>query len=145
MSSLRPTVLYIPSIYAEHQPEEWSRFSSRFNILTYDCPTVSDFVKCLQPGGKYSTIDAIMRPSWLKAPPFHNQQVFAGEPVSHFPPSLKIIASGGHGYDIVDVDRLTERGIWFCNSPDTCTEATGTFPTLPIQGERIVSLINEID
>jgi len=45
--------------------------------------------------------------------------------VDYYPPSLKIIVSGGHGYDVVDVERLADRGVVFCNSPNTCTEATG--------------------
>jgi len=130
MPSALPTVLYIPSIYTEHEPEEWESFSKFFNVLIYDCQTPEEFIKRLQPGGQYHTIDAIMRPSWLKAPPYQNHHLFRGQIVDHFPPSLKIIVSGGHGYDVVDVDRLTDRGIWFCNSPNTCTEATGegSFP-----------------
>ena len=119
MSKSVPTVLYVGCDYTEHQPEEWARFTAHFNVIIYDCPSVDEFIARMAPGGEYSTIDAIMRPSWLKAP------LFRGKPVDYYPPSLKIIVSGGHGYDVVDVERLADRGIVFCNSPNTCTEATG--------------------
>lgn len=125
MSKARPTVLYVGCDYTEHQPEEWTKFTNHFNVIIYDCPSVDEFIRRMTPGEEYSNIDAIMRPSWLKAPPFQHQHLFRGKSVDHYPPSLKIIVSGGHGYDVVDVERIAARGIVFCNSPNTCTEATG--------------------
>ena len=39
-------------------------------------------------------------------------------------PELKIISNYGAGYETVDVEAATERGIWVTNTPDVLTEAT---------------------
>ncbi len=37
---------------------------------------------------------------------------------------LKIVVCGGAGYDHVDVEAATKRGVWVCNNPDHVTEPT---------------------
>jgi D-3-phosphoglycerate dehydrogenase len=37
-------------------------------------------------------------------------------------PGLKVVVSCGVGYDHVDVESASERGVWVCNVPDYCTE-----------------------
>lgn len=119
----KPVVLLITSDVREVDPEQWARINAEFEILNYDCKDIAEFCTRLAPGGIYSRIQAIVRTGWLKSGPFGNQFLFRGIPLKYFPPTLKLIACGGHGYDAVDVDKLTEMGIWYCNAPNTCTEA----------------------
>jgi glyoxylate reductase len=121
--STKPVLLLITSEVREVDPEQWARMCERFEILTYDCASTEEFRTRLAPGGAYSQIQAIVRTGWLKAGRFASHVLFRGEILKHYPPTLKIIACSGHGYDAADVDTLTEMGIWYCNSPDTCTEA----------------------
>lgn len=97
----------------------------KYNILTYACNNVADFCKELQPGGLYCNISSIVRTGWLKAEPFSTHRLFTAECAKFYPPSLKLIVCSGHGYDAADIDALTKLGIWYCNTPDTCTEAVG--------------------
>lgn len=85
MSKVLPTVLYVGCDYTEHQPEEWTKFTNYFNVIIYDCPSVDEFIRRMAPGEEYSNIDAIMRPSWLKAPPFQHQYLFRGKSVDCYP------------------------------------------------------------
>jgi lactate dehydrogenase-like 2-hydroxyacid dehydrogenase len=119
----KPTILLIDSPVQAIDQTRREALAKRFNFLYYDCDSIAHFIAAMKPGGRYATITAILRNGWHKAGPYANLRPFASEIVPHFPPSLKIICSSGHGYDAVDVSGLTERGIWFCNTPDACTEA----------------------
>jgi hypothetical protein len=119
----KPTILLIDSPVQAIDQTRREALAKRFNFLYYDCDSIAHSIAAMKPGGRYATITAILRNGWHKAGPYANLRPFASEIVPHFPPSLKIICSSGHGYDAVDVPALTARGIWFCNTPDACTEA----------------------
>jgi lactate dehydrogenase-like 2-hydroxyacid dehydrogenase len=97
--------------------------SQKFDLMYYDCETIEQFITDMRPGGRYANIIAIVRNGWHKAGPYAKLAPFATEVVPHFPPALKIICSSGHGYDAADIPTLTARGIWYCNTPNACTEA----------------------
>ncbi|TVY30756.1 putative 2-hydroxyacid dehydrogenase [Lachnellula hyalina] len=119
----KPTILLISSDTRTILAQQWEKVQQKFNILIYDCNSVEEFCKRLSPGGVYSKIDAIVRTGWLKAEPYSTHLLFTTAVAKHYPSSLKLIVCSGHGYDAADVDTLTEMGIWYCNTPDTCTEA----------------------
>ncbi|TVY81201.1 putative 2-hydroxyacid dehydrogenase [Lachnellula suecica] len=119
----KPTVLLVSSNTRTVDPQQWDRVQQKFNILNYDCSSVDDFCNQLVSGGRYSKIDAIVRTGWLKAEPYSTHLLFTAAVAKYYPPSLKLIVCSGHGYDAADVDTLTKLGIWYCNTPDTCTEA----------------------
>lgn len=104
-------------------PQRRHDLAENYNLIYYDCENTDEFIKRLQPGGPYSNIVAIVRNGWLKAGPLAQQRPFATEIVPHYPSTLKLICCSGHGYDAADVPAITARGIWYCNTPDTCTEA----------------------
>jgi lactate dehydrogenase-like 2-hydroxyacid dehydrogenase len=116
-------ILFIDSTVQVIDTSRRQALKAQFNLLYYDCPSTTEFIQRLQPGGPYSNIVAIVRNGWHKAGPLANHRPFASEIVPHFPSSLKIICCSGHGYDAADVPAITSRGIWYCNTPDTCTEA----------------------
>lgn len=110
------TVQYIDAARRE-------RLSLSCNLLYYDCKNITEFIERMQPGGQYSNIVAILRNGWLKCGPLANERLFATSVVPHFPASLRLICCSGHGYDAADVPAITRRGIWYCNTPNACTEA----------------------
>jgi len=119
----KPNILLVTSNTRAIHAEQWARVQQKFNILTYDCKNVKEFCQDLSPGGRFSNIDAIVRTGWLKAEPYSTHRLFTTQIAQFYPPSLKLIVCSGHGYDAADIDTLTKMGIWYCNTPDTCTEA----------------------
>ncbi|GMG49683.1 unnamed protein product [Ambrosiozyma monospora] len=133
-TSHKPKVLYIPVDKPVHDDKSWKTLNEKFEVIYYDSHSIEEWIKeASKPDGKYAGIEAIARPHDLKAPPFGSQFLFSGKAARAIPSTVKVIVSAGHGYDVVDVDYLTKRGIFFCNSPDSCSIATadtGTFLVL---------------
>ncbi|KAL3466985.1 glyoxylate reductase [Aspergillus heterothallicus] len=120
----KPSILLIESTVQARDDVRRQALADKFNLIYYDCTSTAQFKERLQkPGGPYSNIIAIVRNGWLKAGPFAYHTPFATDIVPHFPPSLRLICCSGHGHDTADIDALTARGIWYCNTPNACTEA----------------------
>ncbi|ETN44792.1 uncharacterized protein HMPREF1541_09667 [Cyphellophora europaea CBS 101466] len=117
----KPDVLLIDSTVQAVDVERRQALSEKFNLIYYDCNSTAEFIERLH--GPWSNIVAISRNGWLKAGPLAEQRPFASDVVPHFPTSLKIICCSGHGHDAADVQAITAKGIWYCNTPDSCTEA----------------------
>lgn len=59
-------------------------------------------------------------------------------------PNLKVILRYGIGYDVIDVDAATERGIKVCNSPTHCLDEVATHTVaLLLAAERKIVLYND--
>ncbi|OAG41668.1 hypothetical protein AYO21_04132 [Fonsecaea monophora] len=127
MNIEKPTVLFIHSSTGAQDATKWAGIAQRFEVLEYDCSTVAEFISRLKtPNHPYTRIEALVWTGWLKAGPYaaQSEQLLRGEPLELMPNTLKLISCSGHGYDHADVDRMSERGILFCNTPNACTEAT---------------------
>lgn len=120
---VKPSVLLIESTVQALDETRRRALAERFNLIYYDCDSTSQFIERMRPGGPYANIVAIVRNGWLKAGPLAYLTPFATEIVAHYPPSLKLICCSGHGHDTADIDAITAKGIWYCNTPDACTEA----------------------
>lgn len=118
-----PTILLVESSVQQIDHARRHDLFQKASFLRYDCASVDEYISRLQPGGLYSNISAIIRTGWLKAGPFASHRLFTSDVVPHFPSSLKLISCSGHGFDAVDIEALTTRGIWYCNTPNACTEA----------------------
>ncbi|KEY74648.1 hypothetical protein S7711_08415 [Stachybotrys chartarum IBT 7711] len=118
-----PDILLIQSTIQATDETRRQVLAERFNFLYYDCESTEQFKERMQPGGPYANIVAIVRNGWLKAGPLAYQVPFAANVVAHYPPSLKLICCSGHGYDTADIEAITAKGIWYCNTPNACTEA----------------------
>lgn len=119
----KPDILLIESTVQIRDEARWKALSEQFNIIKYDCESTDVLKQRLAPGGPYDKIVAILRNGWLKAGPLAYQVPFASDVVPHYPDTLKLICCSGHGHDTADIDAITARGIWYCNTPDACTEA----------------------
>lgn len=112
MTARTPVVLYVgdPIAFAH---EDWVRFQQRFNIITHEYTNPEEIISALKPGGKYDSIQAIVRPSNPTAE--RDVGPFTKELIAHLPPSLKIISSVNHGYENEDTEELGRKGILYCN------------------------------
>lgn len=119
----KPVVLLLESTVQHIDHARREALSEQVSYLSYDCASVDEFIERLQPGGPYSKITAIIRTGWHKAGPFALHTPFSSKVVPHLPSTLKLICCSGHGYDAADIEALTARGIWYCNTPNACTEA----------------------
>lgn len=119
----KPIILLIHGNTRTTDSEQWARVQDKFDIIGYDCTNVNEFCIRCAPGGSYSSISAIVRTGWRKAEPYASHFLYTSAVAAHYPPSLKLIVSSGHGYDEADIPTLTKQGIWYCNTPNTCTEA----------------------
>ena len=121
----RNKVLLIESTVQHCDSARRRAIADKFDLelLAYDCDSTADFIDQLQPGGRYDDIVAIVRNGWHKAGPLIKFLPFATNVVSHYPSTLRLICCSGHGYDAADIDAITARGIWYCNTPNACTEA----------------------
>ncbi|KAM5458267.1 putative glyoxylate reductase [Microsporum audouinii] len=117
---MKPTVLYIGNPIRWHT-ERWAELEKRCNVLYYTKLPLPELIEALGEGGKYSTIDAVFRPSNTLANGF---PLFDKELIPHLPPSLKIIASVNHGYDGEDTEALAQRKIWYCNGAGAANDST---------------------
>ncbi|KAF2165086.1 hypothetical protein M409DRAFT_67380 [Zasmidium cellare ATCC 36951] len=125
----KPDILLIESsVQAIDEPRR-QLLAKKYNLIQYDCDSVDDFIERMKPGGLYASIQAIVRLGWHKVGRFADLRPFATEVVAHFPPSLKIVSCSGHGYDAADTVAMAERGIWYCNTPNACTEAVANTAT----------------
>lgn len=119
----KPVVLLVEGTVQVIDTARRRELDNKFRFIKYDCSSIEQFIERLQPGGLYDGIDAIVRTGWLKAGAFADHQLFAADVVPHFPRTLRLICCTGHGYDAADINGLTERGIWYSNTPNACTEA----------------------
>lgn len=127
--STKPDVLLIESaVQAVDEPRR-KQLAQKYNLIQYDCDTVSEFKDRMKPGGPYSSIQAIVRLGWHKAGRFSGLKPFSTDLVACYPPSLKIISCSGHGYDAADTVAMAKRGIWYCHTPNACTEAVANTAT----------------
>jgi lactate dehydrogenase-like 2-hydroxyacid dehydrogenase len=119
----KPIILMLDSTVQVIDKARREALSKKFELLYYDCDTIEQFINDMEPGGRYANITAIVRNGWHKAGPHAKLAPFAKEVVPHYPASLRIICSSGHGYDAADIPAITKREIWYCNTPNACTEA----------------------
>ncbi|KAK2782041.1 hypothetical protein FQN53_000217 [Emmonsiellopsis sp. PD_33] len=117
----KPTILYVgrPIRYATSQ---WEKFEQNFNIIPYTSQSKSEFISALSPGGAYSSINGILRPSISE--PELDIPLLDKEIVSHIPSTCRIISSVNHGYDGMDTEELEKRGIWYCNGAGAANDST---------------------
>lgn len=119
----KPDILLIESTVQATDNVRRQALAEKFNLIYYDCESTEQFKERLRPGGPYANIVAIVRNGWLKAGPLAYQVPFATNVVPHYPSSLKLICCSGHGHDTAGIEAITARGIWYCNTPNACTEA----------------------
>jgi glyoxylate reductase len=113
----KPTVLLIGSL--THCMKEWEDMGSKYNLKEYLKGDRQDFLsKC--KNGEFDNVKGLYRSnnSVSETGPFDAELVAA------LPKSLKWVAHNGAGYDNIDVEACTQRGIFISNTPIAVDDAT---------------------
>ncbi|KAI9801924.1 MAG: hypothetical protein M1833_002239 [Piccolia ochrophora] len=97
----------------------YEELKKSFTVIRCQEQSRPSFVQALKDK-KYGDFSALYRPFWNSGGEMGN---WDEELIQLLPPSVKIFASAGAGYDWVNVERLAQSGILYCNSAAACTEA----------------------
>ncbi|EPX71509.1 hydroxyacid dehydrogenase [Schizosaccharomyces octosporus yFS286] len=121
-SSIKPSVLLIGSL--RHAPEEWKALGEHANLKVFCDESREEFFRKCKT--EFQDVKGIIRTFETK----FFMGIFDEEVIEHLPSSVKFICHVGAGYETVDVDACTKRGIRVANCPvavDDATADTGIF------------------
>ncbi|KAK8097000.1 2-ketogluconate reductase [Apiospora kogelbergensis] len=122
----------------QYNPQTYAALAASFSVVR---PTAAErarpqFLQALREW-RWGDFDAVLRPFWGTGGEMGR---WDRELVSLLPPSVRVFASAGAGFDWADVELLGERGIVYCNGGLAAAEAVadfavalviGTFRSLP--------------
>ncbi|EXJ90126.1 D-3-phosphoglycerate dehydrogenase [Capronia epimyces CBS 606.96] len=113
----KPTVLLIGGL--THVNKEWEEYGSKYVLKEFRKGTRAQFLSNCK-NGEYDGIVALYRSnhSVSQTGPFDK------ELVSVLPKSLRYICHNGAGYDNIDVDACTEKGLQISSTPIAVDDAT---------------------
>ncbi|RAK99934.1 D-mandelate dehydrogenase-like dehydrogenase [Aspergillus ibericus CBS 121593] len=115
----KPIILHLGDPIAYNHSLYDGAFSSRFTIIRNEDLTRESFIEALKTN-KYGPITALFRPHFASG----NEMIpWDASLISLLPPSVKIFASAGAGYDTVSIPALTARGIYYTNGAGASDEA----------------------
>ncbi|KAF1849450.1 uncharacterized protein K460DRAFT_394277 [Cucurbitaria berberidis CBS 394.84] len=114
------TVLHIGDDI-KYNPDLYKAFSQKFDIIQ---PTLEErqrenFIQALKEK-RWGSFHAVFRPFWNSGGEMGR---WDQELVPHLPPTCKIFASAGAGYDWADIPTLSAHGITYCNGARASSEA----------------------
>jgi len=89
----------------------WDRVKESADMTMYDISATEEIV------GRVQGHDIVM----------NKEFPLPGDVIRAFPPSVKLIAEAGTGYNNIDLDACREKGISLCNVPEYTTEAMGDY------------------
>lgn len=114
---VKPTVLLIGGL--AHTNQEWESLASKYSLKEFRKGTREQFLSNCK-NGEYQDVVALYRSnaSTSETGPFNE------ELVSLLPKSLKFICHNGAGYDNIDVDACTRRGLRISSTPIAVDDAT---------------------
>jgi lactate dehydrogenase-like 2-hydroxyacid dehydrogenase len=111
----------------KYNPSTYDELSALFEVIR---PSTKErqrpeFIRALKER-RWGDFDAIMRPFWITG---GEMGQWDEELIALLPPSVKVFASAGAGFDWADVRLLAGRGIVYCNSSPACAESVADFAT----------------
>ncbi|WYZ38190.1 hypothetical protein EsH8_III_000104 [Colletotrichum jinshuiense] len=120
----KPKVLHIGDPI-KYNPETYAAFSAQCEIIRPSTPERQRpaFAAALR-GHKWGDFAAVFRPFWGTG---GEMGKWDAELVPLLPPSCRVFASAGAGFDWADTQLLGERGIIYCNSGLAAAEAVADF------------------
>merc|ERR1719287_108034 len=90
---------------------DWSKVPAATDLTSYDISATEEIVQRVQG------MDIVM----------NKEFPIPGDIIRAFPPSVKLIAEAGTGYNNIDLEACREKGIGLCNVPEYTTEAMGDY------------------
>lgn len=127
----KPIVLHIGDA-VQYNPQTYAAFSAAFEVVR---PTAEErarpaFMQALREG-RWGNFAAIFRPFWGSG---GEMGLWDAELIALLPPSVRVFASAGAGFDWADVQALGARGIVYCNGGLAAAEAVADFAVALIVG-----------
>ncbi|KAL6922444.1 hypothetical protein FSST1_006470 [Fusarium sambucinum] len=119
MASKKPIVLRIGEDIKYNHDFYKNVFKKRFHVVANEEPDRESFIKALKEQ-KYGQFSAIYRPHFQTG---GEMGQWDDELISLLPPSVRIFASAGAGFNWADVDALGRRRIWYANGAGASDEA----------------------
>jgi len=89
----------------------WDKVTKSADLTSFDISATEEIVSRVQGA------DIVM----------NKEFPLPGDLIRAFPPSVKLIAEAGTGYNNIDLDACREKGIGLCNVPEYTTEAMGDY------------------
>ncbi|KAG6062270.1 hypothetical protein E4U17_000043 [Claviceps sp. LM77 group G4] len=123
----KPGVLMLGVI--NHAHAEFDQLSDVADVTQVTSGNRDEFLRDCD-GGKYNNVVAILRT-------FDSVQItgrFDAELISHFPASVRFVCHDGAGYDQIDIEPCTARGISVSNTPKAVDAATANTAIFLILG-----------
>jgi glyoxylate reductase len=113
----KPSVLLIGDL--AHVNSEWSAFSSKYTLKEFRKGTRSEFLQNCK-NGEYDDVLALYRSNTSVSETGN----FDRELISALPKSLEWICHNGAGYDNIDVEACSQRGLKISSTPIAVDDAT---------------------
>ncbi|KAI1083107.1 hypothetical protein F5B20DRAFT_577490 [Whalleya microplaca] len=127
----KPVVLHIGEPIKYNHDFYESEFCRRFKVIRSEESDRASFIQALKER-KYGEFSAIYRPHFQTG---GEMGQWDDELISLLPPSVRIFASAGAGFNWADVDALGRRKIWYANGAGASDEAvsdTGLYMILSV-------------
>ncbi|KWU44741.1 the Apo forms of Rhodotorula Graminis D-mandelate dehydrogenase At 1.8a [Rhodotorula sp. JG-1b] len=109
-----------------YQKEQWDAFCKRFEVIPADLSSRENFQQSLRDE-RYGQFDGIVK---FAVETGNAASPWDAELIALLPPTVKLFAAAGAGFDYMSVPDLNARGIAFANSRgagDTATSDIGLF------------------
>ncbi|KAJ0270034.1 hypothetical protein COL940_011960 [Colletotrichum noveboracense] len=123
-STQKPKVLHIGDPI-KYNPDTYAAFAAQFEVIRPSTPDRQRpaFAAALRDR-KWGDFSAVFRPFWGTG---GEMGKWDAELVPLLPPSCRVFASAGAGFDWADTQLLGERGVVYCNSGLAAAEAVADF------------------
>lgn len=120
----KPVVLHIGDPI-KYNPDTYSAFSSLSTVIRPSTPERQrpEFIQALKDK-RWGEFTAVFRPFWGTG---GEMGKWDEELISLLPPSMRVFASAGAGFDWADTKLLAGRGIVYCNGGLAAAEAVADF------------------
>lgn len=115
----KPIILHIGEPIKYNHTFYDEEFSKRFEVRHNEDLDRASFMQALRDK-KYGDFSAIFRPHFQTG---GEMGQWDEELIALLPPSVRIFASAGAGYNWADVDALGRRGVWYANGAGASDEA----------------------
>lgn len=115
----KPIVLHLGEPVKYNQDFYEQEFCKRFDVRRNEDLDRASFMQALRDN-KYGAFSALFRPHFQSG---GEMGQWDDELIALLPPSARIFASAGAGFNWADVDALGRRGVWYANGAGASDEA----------------------
>ncbi|KAK6382942.1 hypothetical protein LTS17_003612 [Exophiala oligosperma] len=115
----KPIILHLGDAIKYNHDFYSTQFVTRYSVVRNDTGTREEFIAALRQN-RFGQFSAIFRPHFQTG---GEMGPWDDELISLLPPSVRIFASAGAGYNWADTDALARKGIWYANGAGASDDA----------------------